>query len=46
METTIQDYKLTTLVISSVFIILFLVVSAVESNSVILNGYSTVLLWL
>ena len=43
METTIQDYKLTTLVISSVFIILFLVVSAVESNSVILNGYSTVL---
>ena len=44
METTIQDFKLTTLVISSVFIILFLVVSAVESNSVILNGYSTVLL--
>ena len=44
METTIQDFKLTTLVISSVFIILFLVVSAVESNSVVLNGYSTVLL--
>ena len=43
METTIQDFKLTTLVISSVFIILFLVVSAVESNSVVLNGYSTVL---
>ncbi len=43
METTIQDIKLTTLVISSVFIILFLVVSAVESNAVVLNGYSTVL---
>ena len=33
METTIQDFKLTTLVISSVFIILFLVVSAVEQFS-------------
>ena len=43
MDTTSQDLRLTTIVVTSVFIIMFLVVSAVENNSVILNGYSAVL---
>ena len=43
MDSTRQDLRLTTIVVTSVFIIIFLVVSAVGNNSVILNGYSAVL---
>ncbi|MGY8670162.1 MAG: hypothetical protein ACKVJ7_03830, partial [Candidatus Poseidoniales archaeon] len=43
MESTRQDLRLTTIVVTSVFIIVFLMVSAVGNNSVILNEYSAVL---
>jgi len=43
MDSTRQDLRLTTIVVTSVFITIFLVVSAVGNNSVILNGYSAVL---
>ena len=43
MDSTRQDLRLTTIVVTSVFIIVFLMVSAVGNNSVILNGYSAVL---
>ena len=43
MDSTRQDLRLTTIVVTSVFMIIFLVVSAVGKNSVILNGYSAVL---
>lgn len=43
MESTRQDLRLTTFVVASVFMIVFLVVSAVGNNSVILNEYSAVL---
>ena len=43
MDSTRQDLRLTTIVVASVFIILFLMVRAVEHNSVVLNGYSAVL---
>ena len=43
MDSTSQDLRLTTIVVTSVFMIIFLVVSAVGNNSVILNGYSAVL---
>ena len=42
MGSTIQDLKLTTLVVAAVLIIVLLVVSAVENDSVILNDYSAV----
>ena len=43
MDSTRQDLRLTTIVVTSVFMIIFLIVSAVGKNSVILNGYSAVL---
>ena len=43
MDSTRQDLRLTTIVVTSVFLIVFLIVSAVGNNSVILNGYSAVL---
>ena len=43
MNTTRQDLRLTTIVVTSVFIIAFLIVRAVENKSVILNEYSAVL---
>ena len=43
MDSTRQDLRLTTIVVTSVSIIVFLVVSAVGNNSVILNEYSAVL---
>ena len=43
MDSTRQDLLLTTIVVTSVFMIIFLIVSAVGNNSVILNGYSAVL---
>ena len=43
MESTRQDLRLTTIVVASVFMIVFLVVSAVGNKSVILNEYSAVL---
>jgi steroid 5-alpha reductase family enzyme len=43
MDSTRQDLRLTTIVVASVFIIVFLMVSAVGNNSVILNEYSAVL---
>jgi steroid 5-alpha reductase family enzyme len=43
MDSTRQDLRLTTIVVTSVFIIIFLMVSAVGNNSVILNQYSAVL---
>ena len=43
MDSTRQDSRLTTIVVTSVFMIIFLIVSAVGNNSVILNGYSAVL---
>ncbi|NCF97080.1 MAG: DUF1295 domain-containing protein [Euryarchaeota archaeon] len=43
MDSTRQDLRLTTIVVASVFVIVFLVVSAVGNNSVILNEYSAVL---
>ena len=38
MDSTNQDLRLTTLVVATVFIIIFLIVNAVENESVIL-GY-------
>ena len=43
MDSTRQDLRLTTIVVTSVMIIVFLVVSAVGKKSVILNDYSAVL---
>jgi steroid 5-alpha reductase family enzyme len=43
MDSTRQDLRLTTIVVTSVFIIVFLMVSAVGNNSVVLNEYSAVL---
>ena len=43
MDSTRQDLRLTSIVVTSVIIIVFLVVSAVGKNSVILNDYSAVL---
>ena len=43
MNTTRQDLRLTTIVVTAAFIIAFLIVRAVENKSVILNGYSAVL---
>ena len=43
MDSTRQDLRTTTIVVASTFVIVFLVVRAVEHNSVILNGYSAVL---
>ena len=42
MDSTRQDLKLTSIVVTSVFIIVFLVVRAVGNDSVILNGSSAV----
>ena len=42
MDSTNQDLRLTTLVVATVFIIIFLIVNAVENESVILNDYSAV----
>ena len=43
MDSTRRDLRLTTIVVASVFLIVFLMVRAVGNNSVILNGYSAVL---
>jgi steroid 5-alpha reductase family enzyme len=43
MDSSRQDLRLTTIVVTTVFIIVFLMVGAVGNNSVILNGYSAVL---
>ena len=43
MGSTRQDLRLTTTVVTSVFLIVFLTVRAVENNSILLNGYSAVL---
>ena len=43
MDSTRQDLRLTTIVVTSVSIIVFLMVSAVGNNSVIFNEYSAVL---
>lgn len=43
MDSTRQDLRITTIVVAATFVIVFLVVRAVEHNSVILNGYSAVL---
>jgi len=43
MDSTRQDLRLTTIVVTSVFLIVFLMVRAVGNNSVVLNGYSAVL---
>lgn len=43
MDSTRQDLRLTTIVVLSVFVILFLIVSAVGNNSVSFSGYSAVL---
>ena len=42
MDSTRQDMKLTTIVVISAFLILFLVVRAVENKSVMVNEYSAV----
>lgn len=42
MSSTRQDLRLTTIVVLSVFLIAFLMVRAVESNSVVLKEYSAV----
>ena len=42
-ESTRQDLRLTTIVVTTVFIIVFLMIRAVGNNSVVLNGYSAVL---
>ncbi len=42
MDTTRQDLRLTTIVVSIAFLILFLMIRAVGSNSVMLNEYSAV----
>ena len=43
MDSTRRDLQLTSIVVASVFTIVFLVASAVGENSVLLNGYSAVL---
>ena len=43
MATTRQDLRLTAIVVAAVFVIVFLIVSAVRNNSVILDEYSAVL---
>jgi len=43
MDSTRQDLRLTTIVVLSVFVIVFLIVSAVGNNSVSFSGYSGVL---
>ena len=43
MDTTGKDLRLTTIVVASIFSIVFIIVGAVEKNSVILYGYSAVL---
>ena len=43
MDSTRQDLRLTTIVVLSVFVIVFLIVSAVGNNSVSFSGYSAVL---
>ncbi|MAK20073.1 MAG: hypothetical protein CMA05_02040 [Euryarchaeota archaeon] len=43
MDSTRQDLRLTTIVLLSVFVIVFLIVSAVGNNSVSFSGYSAVL---
>ena len=43
VSSTRQDLRLTTIVVTSVFIIASLIVSAVENNSVTFSGYSAVL---
>ena len=43
MDSTRRDLRLTTIVVTSVFIIVFLMLSAVGNNSVVLNEYSAVL---
>ncbi|MAH09310.1 MAG: hypothetical protein CL961_06530 [Euryarchaeota archaeon] len=43
MDSTRQDLRLTTIVVLSVFVIVFLIVSAVGNNSVSFSGYSSVL---
>tara|TARA_B110000444_G_scaffold43021_1_gene38932 strand:- start:1279 stop:2175 length:897 start_codon:yes stop_codon:yes gene_type:complete len=43
MDSGRQDLRLTTIVVTTVFIIVVLMVGAVGNNSVILNGYSAVL---
>ncbi len=43
MNSTRQDLRLTTIVVTSAFIIIFLMVNAVGRNSVIMNEYSAVL---
>ena len=43
MDSTRQDLRLTTIVVTSVFAIVFLMVRAVGKNSVLLNEYSAVL---
>ena len=42
MNSTNQDLRLTTLVVATVLIIVFLIVNAVENESVVLNDYSAV----
>ena len=43
MDSTRQDLRLTTIVVASGFLIVFLMIRAVGNNSVVLNGYSAVL---
>ena len=43
MDSTRQDLRLTSIVVASTFIIVSLIVTAVENNSVTLSGYSAVL---
>ena len=43
MDSTRQDLRLTTIVVTTMFVIVFLMVSAVGKKSVILNEYSAVL---
>ena len=43
MNSTRQDLRLTSIVVMTAFVIVFLVVRAVENNSIMLNGYSAVM---
>ena len=43
MNSTRQDLRLTSIVVTTAFVIVFLVVRAVENNSIMLNGYSAVM---
>ena len=43
MNSTRQDLRLTSIVVTTAFVIVFLVVRAVENNSITLNGYSAVM---